>query len=108
MRIAAMLATGLVVLGSTMPSFGESKEVDRACLDKVSKHLMAMGNLMKEARPKGECAIAKWVIAKHTEILKMYGTEPEECRKTELGKKTQGALMSIIRQETSRRKRSCR
>ena len=109
MRTTAMTVIGLIVLGLPMPSHAQAKDDDESCLDKMSKYTHVLVGTLREPKPRGECALSKWVIERHGEILRMYDAEPEECKKTDLGKNVERTVKSIIRQETANlRKRSCR
>jgi hypothetical protein len=106
MRSTRVWAITLMCAGLAVPAAAQTKR-ESECLDIVSKHLDMTGTL-KETKPTGACALANWSRDRHEEILRVYATEPEECRKTDLGKKVESTLKARIRQETNMAKRHCR
>jgi hypothetical protein len=104
---AGMSMIVLVCAGLAVPAAAQTK-TENECLDIVSKHLHVMTDTLKESKPTGACALANWAKNRHEEILRVYSTEPEECRKSELGKKVETTLKARIRQETNMAKRHCR
>jgi hypothetical protein len=109
MRTAAMIVIGLIVFGLPTPSHAQAKDDDEDCLQKMSKYTGILVGTLSEPKPRGECALSAWVIQRHNEILRTYDAEPEECKKTELGKNVERTVKSVIRQETNnRRRRSCK
>ena len=99
----AVLALAAVGLGG----FARAQTQDE-CLDRISKLTFRLGDLLKESKPEGRCALAKWGVERHQELLKMYNLEPDACKKTDLGKKLRGTLQSLVQQQSRDRKRFCR
>ena len=106
MRAKWMLAVGLIAAGWSMPSYAEKSESD--CLDITQKYINALGGLLREAKPKGRCALAEFGKKRHEELLREYNTEPEECRKTDLGKNLEKTLKVRVSQESRLAKKYCR
>jgi hypothetical protein len=100
-------AITLMCAGLALPAAAQTK-TESECLDIVSKHLDVLTGTLKEAKPTGACALANWAKNRHEEILRVYATEPDECRKSDLGKKVETTLKARIRQETNMAKRHCR
>ena len=110
MRIAVTLSVALLVAVSGVAAFGQEKKEEKVdCLDVVSKHLHALTDAtVREQKPRGACALARWGVQRHEELMRAFSLEPEECRKDELGKKVEDTLKSRIRDETRMRKRHCK
>jgi len=112
MRAVTTLATALLLLGAlgTAATAQDKKEEEKVnCLDVVSKHLHALTDAtVREQKPRGACALARWGVQRHQELLKSFSIEPEECRKDELGKKVEDTLKSRIRDEIRMSKRHCK
>jgi hypothetical protein len=107
MRAACVLAIALVCPAWAVPATAETR-MSNECLDVVSKYLNAMGGMLKEAKPSGACALANWAKNRFEELSRGYNAEPEECRKTDLGKNVEKTLKVRLRQETNMSKRHCR
>ena len=107
MRAQLMVTIVLMTAGWALPADAQQK-VDNDCLDIVSKHLKVLTGTLSEAKPAGACALAKWAKTRHEEILRAYSAEPEDCRKSELGKNLEKTLKVRIRQETNMSKKHCR
>ena len=107
MRATLILAIVLGTTGWTVPANAEQK-TDIECMDMVSKYMKVLTGTLSEAKPSGACPLAKWAKNRHEEILRMYGQEPEECRKTDLGKDLEKTLKVRISQEDREAKKSCR
>ena len=107
MRTTLIFAMVLAIAGWTMPANAQ-QQADNDCLDVVSKYLKVLGGTLREAKPSGACALAKWAKNRHEEILRMYNEEPAECRTTDLGKNLEKTLKVRISQEDNNSKRSCR
>jgi hypothetical protein len=107
MRTTLMLAVVVVIAVSAVPA-GAQEKSENDCLDVVSKYIEVLGGTLREAKPSGACALARWAKNRHEEILRMYNTEPAECRATDLGKNLEKTLKVRISQEDSARRKSCR
>jgi hypothetical protein len=113
MRIVATLAIALLV-GGLCTAFAqqqteEKKEEKVNCSDVVFKHLQALTDAtVREQKPRGACAIARWGVQRHQELLRSFNLEPEECRKEALGKDLEKTLKVRISQETRLSKRHCK
>jgi hypothetical protein len=106
--VVTLLAALLVGIGGSV-AFAQDKAEEKVdCDDIVSKHILGLGDLLHEKKPRGECAMARWSIERHEEKLRSFNLEPEECRKTDLGKKFVSTVRSVIGQEQRARKRSCK
>jgi hypothetical protein len=109
MRISSLTVVLLVGLFASAAGAEENKEDEKAdCQSRVMKHVLSLGDLLREQKPKGNCAIARWSIERHEEKLRIFNAEPEECRKTDLGKKYVSTVKSVIGQEQRTLKRSCK
>jgi hypothetical protein len=107
MRTTLMLTVIVAIAVSTAQANAEEKkEVD--CVDVVSKYIKVLGGTLREAKPSGACALAKWAKNRHEEILRMYNEEPAECKTTDLGKNLEKTLKVRISQEDREMKKSCR
>jgi hypothetical protein len=102
-----ILALGLVSAGWTMPAHAQPK-TETECFDVIEKYLKVLGDILKESKPSGACALAKQAKTRHEEVLRMYNTEPEECRKSDLGKNLDKTLKTRVSQEAGMVKRRCR
>jgi hypothetical protein len=104
-----MLAMALVCVSWTLPAAAQmTKERESECQSLVLKYLSLLTDMIKESKPSGACALASWLKNRHEEQLRMYSAEPEDCRKTELGKNLDKTLKTRVRQETNMSKRHCR
>jgi hypothetical protein len=109
MRATWMLAVALVCAGWAMPAAAEmTKERESECNGIVLKYMGVLVGIIKEAKPTGKCAIANWLKNRNEEVLRMYSAEPEDCRKSDLGKNLDKTLKVRIRQEADMSKRHCR
>jgi hypothetical protein len=86
----------------------EGEKTESECLDIVDKYLKVLTGTLSEAKPSGACALAKWAKNRNEEILRMYSQEPNECRKSDLGKNLEKTLKVRISQEDRASKRDCR
>jgi hypothetical protein len=102
-----MLAAILAIVLSAAPA-GAQKKTEDECLDVISKSIEVLGGTLREAKPSGACALARWAKNRHEEILRMYNEEPAECKTTDLGKNLERTLKVRISQEDSASRRSCR
>jgi hypothetical protein len=93
-----------------MTAFAQEKEEEKVdCSSVVLKHLNALTDAtVREQKPRGACALARWGVKRHQELLRSYGLEPEECRKSDLGKELEKTLKTRISQETRETKKSCK
>jgi hypothetical protein len=107
MRVATALATALL-LGALSTLASAQDKTEEECLDITEKHIRAMAANLREQKPSGRCALAKWSLQRHQEMLRAFSIEPEECRKSQLGKKLEDTLKSRIREETASSKRHCK
>jgi hypothetical protein len=107
MRTTSMLAAILAIVLSAAPA-GAQKKTEDECLDVISKYIEVLGGTLREAKPSGACALARWAKNRHEEILRMYNEEPAECKTTDLGKNLEKTLKVRISQEDSNRRKSCR
>ena len=107
MRTTPMLAVIMTIAASTVPAGAEQK-TESECLDIMDKYMEALMNTLREAKPSGACALARFGKTRHEEILKMYSEEPAECRTSDLGKNLEKTLKVRISQEDSAIKKSCR
>jgi hypothetical protein len=107
MRATLMLAAIAAIALSAAHANAEQKTEDE-CVDIVSKYIEVLGGTLREAKPSGACALARWSKNRHEEILRMYNAEPAECRTTDLGKNLEKTLKVRISQEDSASKKSCR
>lgn len=107
MRTISMLAAILAIVLSAAPA-GAQKKTEDECLDVISKYIEVLGGTLREAKPSGACALARWAKNRHEEILRMYNEEPAECKTTDLGKNLERTLKVRISQEDSASRRSCR
>jgi hypothetical protein len=78
------------------------------CVDRISKLTFKLSDLLTESKPDGRCALAKWGVERHQELLKMYNLEPDACKKSNLGKKLRRTLQSLVNQHSRDRTRFCR
>jgi hypothetical protein len=110
MRIVTTLGMGLLVGAMSTAAFAQEKKEEEKvdCLDVASKHVRAIGGTLREQKPSGRCALAKWAVQRHEELLRSFNTESEECRNTELGKNIDKTLKHRIREEARDRKRYCK
>ena len=111
MRVGITLLVALLFGFMGVAAFAQDKKEDEKvnCLDVASKHLRALTDAtVREQKPRGACALARWGVQRHEELLRAFSIEPEECRKDELGKKAEDTLKSRIRDETRMRKRHCK
>jgi hypothetical protein len=99
MRVVAKLSVAVLVGVFATAAFAEEKKTERECDSIVTKHVIALADLLREPKPKGNCAIARWSIERHEEKLRIFGAEPDECKKTDLGKKFVSTVKSVIGQE---------
>ena len=104
--MVSLLTAGLFFAATNVPA--QAQKTSNECLDIASKYLNVLGNLLKEPKPNGACALAKFLKGRHEEILKMYSAEPAECRASDLGKKLDNTLKTRVRQESNLAKRHCR
>ena len=102
-----ILALGLISAVWTMPAQAQPKS-ESECLDVIDKYIKVLMDTLKESKPTGACALAKHAKNRHEEILRMYNTEPEECRKSDVGKNLDKTLKTRISQEAGMTKRHCR
>jgi hypothetical protein len=102
-----IVALGLMLAAWTMPALAQAKK-EADCLDVIDKYLKVLGDTLKEAKPSGACALAKHAKDRHEEILRMYKTEPEDCRASALGKNLDKTLKARVSQEARMVKRHCR
>jgi hypothetical protein len=86
-----MLAAILAIVLSAAPA-GAQKKTEDECLDVISKYIEVLGGTLREAKPSGACALARWAKNRHEEILRMYNEEPAECKTTDLGKNLERTL----------------
>jgi hypothetical protein len=107
MRTTLMLAAIVAIALSAAPA-GAQKKTEDECLDVISKYIEVLGGTLREAKPSGACALARWAKNRHEEILRMYNEEPAECKTTDLGKNLEKTLKVRISQEDSASRRSCR
>jgi hypothetical protein len=107
MRTTSMSAAILAIVLSAAPA-GAQKKTEDECLDVISKYIEVLGGTLREAKPSGACALARWAKNRHEEILRMYNEEPAECKTTDLGKNLEKTLKVRISQEDSASRRSCR
>jgi hypothetical protein len=107
MRVTLLLAAILATSVLTDPANAQKKTEDE-CLDIIEKYLGVLAGTLRETKPTGACALARWGKDRHEEILRMYSQEPDECRATELGKNLEKTLKVRISQEDSQSKRHCR
>jgi hypothetical protein len=107
MRTTLMLAVIVAIAASTVPA-GAQQKTESECLDIMDKYMEALMGTLREAKPSGACALARFGKTRHEEILKMYNEEPAECRTTDLGKNLEKTLKVRISQEDSAIKKSCR
>jgi hypothetical protein len=85
-----------------------TKERENECHEIILKHMNVLVGMIKEAKPSGKCALANWLKNRTEEVMRMYDAEPEDCRKTDLGKNLDKTLKARIRQEAGMSKRHCR
>src|SRR6266702_319678 len=71
MRTTPMLAVIMTIAASTVPAGAEQK-TESECLDIMDKYMEALMNTLREAKPSGACALARFGKTRHEEILKMY------------------------------------
>jgi hypothetical protein len=102
-----MSAAILAIVLSAAPA-GAQKKTEDECLDVISKYIEVLGGTLREAKPSGACALARWAKNRHEEILRMYNEEPAERKTTDLGKNLEKTLKVRISQEDSASRRSCR
>jgi hypothetical protein len=107
MRTTLMLAAAVAIALSAVPAGAQQKTEDE-CLDIMDKYMRTLMATLREAKPSGACALARWGKNRHEEILRMYNEEPDECRMTDLGKNLEKTLKVRISQEDSASKKSCR
>jgi hypothetical protein len=107
MRTTLMSAVVVVIAVSAVPA-GAQQKSESECLDVISKYIEVLGGTLREAKPSGACALARWGKNRHEEILRMYNEEPAECRTTDLGKNLEKTLKVRISQEDGARRKSCR
>jgi hypothetical protein len=107
MRAILLFAIVMTSAGWVISADAQEK-TETDCLDVVSKYLKVLSGTLKEAKPTGACALAKWGKNRHEEILRMYGQEPDECRKSDLGKNLEKTLKVRISQEDGLSKKYCR
>src|SRR5262245_8401571 len=107
MRTTLMLAAMAAIALSAAPA-GAQKKTEDECLDVISKYIHVLGDNLREAKPSGACALARWGKKRHEEILRMYNEEPAECKTTDLGKNLEKTLKVRISQEDSASRKSCR
>ena len=79
MRTTLMLAAFVAIALSVAPAAAQKKTEDE-CLDIISKYVEVLGGTLREAKPSGACALARWGKNRHEEILRMYNEEPAECK----------------------------
>jgi hypothetical protein len=109
MRAKRMLAISLLCVGWTLPAAAQmSKDRENECSGINLKHMGLLVGIIKESKPTGACALANWLKNRYEEISRMYGAEPEDCRKTEIGKKLDQTIKVRIHQEANMAKRHCR
>jgi hypothetical protein len=107
MRTTLIFAVIVAIGGWTACANAEEKK-DADCMDMISKYIEVLGGTLREAKPSGACALAKWAKNRHEEILRMYNEEPAECKTTDLGKNLEKTLKVRISQEDREMKKSCR
>ena len=107
MRATLLLTAVLATSVLTVPANAQKKTEDE-CLDIIEKYMGVLAGPLRETKPTGACALAKWGKDRHEEILRMYSQEPDECRTTELGKNLEKTLKVRISQEDSASRKSCR
>jgi hypothetical protein len=107
MRTTLMLAVIVAIAASTVPADAQQK-TESECLDIMDKYMAVLMGTLREAKPSGACALARFGKTRHEEILKMYSEEPAECRTTDLGKNLEKTLKVRISQEDREIKKSCR
>ena len=107
MRITLLLALTMTIAVSSVPAGAEPK-TESECLDIMDKYMKVLMDTLREAKPSGACALARWGKTRHEEILKMYNEEPAECRTNDLGKNLEKTLKVRINQEDREAKKSCR
>jgi hypothetical protein len=103
LMLAAIVATALLAAPA-----GAQQKTESECLDIMDKYMEALMNTLREAKPSGACALARFGKTRHEEILKMYSEEPAECRTSDLGKNLEKTLKVRISQEDREIKKSCR
>jgi hypothetical protein len=108
MTVRKVLTVTIVVLAAGLgTSAGAQEKID--CLDRIGKLTTgSLGGLLSESKPSGRCPLAQWGVRRHNEILKMYNAEPDECKKTDLGKSLGKTLRSLISQHARDVRRYCR
>jgi hypothetical protein len=107
MRTTLMLAVIMTLAVSIVPAGAEPK-TESECLDIMDKYMKVLMDTLREPKPSGACALAKFGKTRHEEILKMYNEEPAECRTTDTGKNLEKTLKVRISQEDREAKKSCR
>jgi hypothetical protein len=107
MRATLILAVMLATTISIAPA-GAQQKTESECLDIADKYMAVLMGTLREAKPSGACALARFGKTRHEEILKMYSEEPAECRTTDLGKNLEKTLKVRISQEDREIKKSCR
>jgi cytochrome c556 len=103
LMIALVCACGAVPAAAQM-----TKERESECQSMVLKYMSVLVGIIKESKPSGACALANWLKNRNEEVLRMYNAEPEDCRKTDLGKNLDKTLKVRISQEANMSKRHCR
>jgi hypothetical protein len=109
MRSTRMWAITLLCVGWAVPAAAQmSKERESECQSMVLKYMSVLVGIIKESKPSGACALANWLKNRNEEVLRMYNAEPEDCRRTDLGKNLDKTLKVRISQEANMSKRHCR
>ena len=112
MRVGIILLVVAVFGVMGMAAFAQDKEKEEEkvdCRTVVFKHLTALTDAtIREQKPRGACALARWGVKRHEELLRSFHLEPEECRKSDLGKDVEKTLKTRIGQETRETKKSCK
>ena len=98
------------VMGAAFAQDSKKEEEEKVdCRTVVFKHLTALTDAtIREQKPRGACALARWGVKRHQELLRSFNLEPEECRKSDLGKEHEKTLKIRISQETRETKKSCK